>query len=613
MKTVAINLANFVSREKAEAYAAHGGGDATTQDKVASRLRGLALSQGDRVLLVYRRPDQRYDVLASCVIDDAAALTWSKTSVHPTLEIDDLAYKDRVLNDDEVARVDGELARATAPVAVTPGAAASATQATPTAPTPPPLPETVDGEHHPENIILYGPPGTGKTFSTTRRALELLRVKEIPEDPSAQGEMFRLFQRHERVEFVTFHQSYGYEEFVEGLRPVIESGQVNYEVHPGVLKRVAKKAREAYEAATRRDGAGPDDFDELWRRLWEKLATPQRRPSSEMDCLLQRGTSDATLRVRKLDPSSGEVIEEYAAMSVTRDGLRLVWARRSELGEDATTTALQTKLRELRSTGAHGTALWVAWRALWDEAREVERKPPRRPIPQFVLVIDEINRGNISKILGELITLLEPDKRLGMPNALSLRLAYTPDETFALPPNLHVLGTMNTADRSIALIDVALRRRFTFEETPPRPELLRGEPPTELGELAARVLAKINARIRYLLDADHQIGHAYLLGVSTYEGLRDVFVRRVIPLLYEYFHGAPAQVAAVLGCPFDDDGKPRRPGKAPTILDVKRESEQDVFGFDDEDIEEQRLTYEVAPKFRGGSEGDLKPYFEAIL
>ena len=159
----------------------------------------------------------------------------------------------------------------------------------------------------------------------------------------------------------------------------------------------------------------------------------------------------------------------------------------------------------------------------------------------YVLIIDEINRGNISKIFGELITLIETDKRAGNKHTLSAPLLYQ-DKEFSVPNNLYIIGTMNTADKSIALVDIALRRRFVFEEMMPKAELLN---PIEEFNLP-KWFSQLNQKITDLIDKDHQIGHSYFIGKTTKEELHHVFYQCILPLLNEYFYGESEKLSQVI-------------------------------------------------------------------
>ncbi len=223
----------------------------------------------------------------------------------------------------------------------------------------------------------------------------------------------------------------------------------------------------------------------------------------------------------------------------------------------------------------------------------------------FVLVIDEINRANIARVFGELITLLETDKRLGNPNELRVQLPSS-KEWFGVPPNLHVVGTMNTADRSIALMDVALRRRFTFEEMMPDADALNdalseANVDEALRTLVVAVFTKLNERLRYLYDREHQIGHAYFFGVRSLADLRAVFADRILPLLQEYFYGQWDKVALALGYPIKADGTPKEVRGTEhangTFLTTQKLDEKTVLGFDHDEYVDQ-VAWDVHPSFR---------------
>lgn len=205
-------------------------------------------------------------------------------------------------------------------------------------------------------------------------------------------------------------------------------------------------------------------------------------------------------------------------------------------------------MRTLYSIGTKRVNTQALGRLLTGEEERHSDTVPGGPPDQFVLIIDEINRANISKVFGELITLIEPDKRVGMPNALTVTLPYSRKKDFGVPANLHIVGTMNTADRSIAQLDTALRRRFVFREIAPEPSLL----PEKVDGVPLRgVLERMNDRIEYLIDREHRIGHAFFMGDggTDRQAIDRTMRDKVIPLLQEYFFDDWGRIAAVLGEP----------------------------------------------------------------
>lgn len=266
--------------------------------------------------------------------------------------------------------------------------------------------------HFPLNQILYGPPGTGKTYHTITKAVEIIDGQISPDYTEAK-KRFDELKAKGQIKFITFHQNYSYEDFMVGIRPDLQNGQISYKLYEGPFKKIA------------------------------------------------------------------------------------------------------------------------------DEAREIENKDKK-----YVLIIDEINRGNISKIFGELITLIETDKRAGNKHELSTPLLYHKDEEneFSVPNNLYLIGTMNTADKSIALVDIALRRRFVFEEMMPNAALLNKVEGFDLPGW----FTKLNQKITAELDRDHQIGHSYFIGIETIADLQQAFYQCILPLLKEYFYGNPEKLKEII-------------------------------------------------------------------
>lgn len=428
----------------------------------------------------------------------------------------------------------------------------------------------------PLNIILYGPPGTGKTYLTQRRALEILEPGADGLSDADVSKRFRQYLKDGRIEFITFHPSYSYEEFVEGFR-YDENKKVPTR-HDGIFKSLVKRASGSRQSQVRKDAKiwklslgdyrSPRLFDRCIRNGeiaigWFGDKNLTDRSKEDIEELFDGGSSNS---VRSVNNFVNEMMEgDYVVIRKNQREIRAIGIVSGEYkykyevyGEDhphiRPVEWLDQRDHDIYEINDHKELSEVAVYPLKRVSPEdlVELLPRREQSEEpHVLIIDEINRGNLSRIFGELITLLEEDKRGGAKSELSARLPYS-GKPFTVPANLHVIGTMNTADRSIALLDTALRRRFQFEEMRPDAavigEILRASGcADEHVDLVCEVFEALNKRVAVLLDRDHQIGHSYFLDAASIEDLHRVLYHRVFPLLQEYFYNDPQRLRDVLG------------------------------------------------------------------
>jgi 5-methylcytosine-specific restriction enzyme B len=365
------------------------------------------------------------------------------------------------------------------------------------------------------NRILYGPPGTGKTYNVIREAARIVTGDHSLDDAAARH-AFDEALKSGRIRLATFHQSFSYEDFIEGIRPAMdeESGTARFEVRDGLFKKMALEALFACLEPVEDNAQGVTD---------PALARELRRPRA------------GTITRRIWDLADQLQNRQAVLKAALEEGINISTAATQWVGWKATQKAMQSNTTSFDADGARAQAqsyLTLAENSGW---RMSDSRPP------YVLIIDEINRGNISRIFGELITLIEEDKRHSADNALSVVLPVS-GEVFSVPPNLHLLGTMNTADKSLALLDVALRRRFDFTELPPDFSLCQGLTPA-----MKEVLLALNDRLEKRKDRDHRIGHAFFIGVTTVDEFNEAFKRKVVPLLQEYFFNDIEGARYVLG------------------------------------------------------------------
>src|SRR5690554_5842668 len=421
--------------------------------------------------------------------------------------------------------------------------------------------EFTTNSKHPLNQILYGPPGTGKTYSTVDKVVEICSPNEYEKDNHQSNKaVYDQLVEDGNVFFTTFHQSFGYEDFIEGIKPVLSNqgkDAISYAVEDGIFKSISEQCLdEIREIKTQKDEniqegmSFKEKYDEFVKRIQKGLVVVKTRNGLEAN--VSRVSASGNMRLK-----TGKDTNDYIISSGRLK--KLV----EELPNPKSLKNIHDEVRNIIG-GSHTTLYYAALEAFVDfdkelakEIKEVGKEVKLKDItlsnddinelPKYVLVIDEINRGNVSAIFGELITLLEEDKRFGRESQLFAKLPYSKSD-FIVPPNLYIIGTMNTADRSVEALDTALRRRFSFQEMMPNPELLN-EIQIE-GINLEQLLRTINERIEVLVDRDHTIGHSYFLNVQSEEDLKDVFKDKVIPLLQEYFFGDYSKMEMVIGSYF---------------------------------------------------------------
>ncbi|HEF4532668.1 TPA: AAA family ATPase [Campylobacter jejuni] len=403
----------------------------------------------------------------------------------------------------------------------------------------------MENKNMPLNQILYGSPGTGKTYHTIDKALEILgKNLESRDDKKAK---FDEYVKKGQIVFTTFHQSYGYEEFVEGIKPRIDSKEnskeIEYKIKDGIFKELCEKALDNYENSIL-------NADELNKKIELK-----EKVENFLNWLLETNepigkTKGGNFFVVEIDNKTiviySEGVERFDGIFNLNLSIFMELLKCKDEFNNATEMFKKVFNRDYADrTHTYYFNLVKKFKAYEEKqlAAKIENnKNNDNSLKPYIIIIDEINRGNLSKIFGELITLIEPSKRIGEKEELKVTLPYS-GEKFGVPKNVYIIGTMNTADRSITSLDTALRRRFEFVEM--MPDVSKLSIDCE-GINLQELLKAINTRIEYLLDREKTIGHAFFISVENLESLKKVFKNRIIPLLQEYFYNDYALIDAVL-------------------------------------------------------------------
>lgn len=469
------------------------------------------------------------------------------------------------------------------------------------------------GNTESRNTILYGPPGTGKTYNALPMALNIINGFELKDSYSKEEwivlkKQFDDLREEGRIEFVTFHQSMSYEDFVEGIKPKMdetstEKGeipeQLHYEISDGVFKRIADRAAATEKISQHSENYKmPDDIlSEIDNVGFGKIRFENWVPGNEVyeycmenNVICVPYEVDLDFSDSNNESQTEQILTDNKYGWHEKVGIKTIkhWLKKEDIvfitsvGKNSVKAVAQitsdyyynpdssisfSHFRKVKwlmkdvnipvdsvySTQFSSYAASLLYRAR--VRKDFFKKQDKRENLKYVLIIDEINRGNIANIFGELITLLEPSKRVGESEHLKIKLPYSKND-FEVSSNLYLIGTMNTADRSVEALDTALRRRFSFREMVPNPELIKTagalrETDGKIGDIdVVKLLETINKRLEKLIDKDHRIGHSYFMHIKTEAELQLAFKDKVIPLLEEYFFGDFGKIGLVLGSSF---------------------------------------------------------------
>lgn len=488
----------------------------------------------------------------------------------------------------------------------------------------------------PLNQILSGPPGTGKTYATTELAVKIaapqwylsLDIEDEAEYHAKIKEKYDELIQKDQIAFTTFHQSFAYEDFIEGLKAYIPEGQdkIAYQVEDGVFKKIALLAEKS-QGIVKETNIKLNDAPKIWKISLGERGDVERRQRYFKNQEIRIGwNSTGDLREEKDEKQS----DYYEKLKSNAHSTLFDFSERMDIGDVVLCLKDQTSVQAIGVITSdyyfdkvayeddgdfahvrnvnwldtdidfnilslnHNKNLTLktvyelyrmSWSKILDELKNQNIKidgitdttQQERENRNYVLIMDEVNRGNISKIFGELITLIEDDKRSGRADARELTLPYS-KELFSVPSNLYLIGTMNTADKSLTQLDLALRRRFEFKEILPKASVLEAAKQYDVDVVS--MLQKINQRIQCLKGKDFQIGHSYFMPLCKQidnenkylELLQRIFKNKILPLLQEYFFSNLKLISLIL------NDNPNSESKDQIISQI--ENDQALFTFE---------------------------------